>query len=113
MLARTRASMLGIPIPDDPPVTTAIGRELFSLSLMLTYDANLLDFFRVSRTSSAVDFLPRRAAVTGGTMPNDCEEPISSESINTIVLRSLFMPKVSAVSQVDRLSVRNEVKSMS
>jgi len=107
MLARTRASMLGIPIPDDPPVTTAIGKDLLSLSLMLTYDANLLDFFRVSRTSSAVDFLPRRKGVTGDVMPNDCEMPIPIEDTYTSVLRSLFMPEVFAVSRVDRSSVRN------
>ena len=33
MLARTRASMVGMPIPDDPPVTTAMGCFLSSVEL--------------------------------------------------------------------------------
>jgi len=107
MLASARASILGIPIPDDPPVTIAIGRTFLSSSshLMLTYDANLLDFFRVSTTSSAVDFLPRRAGVA---TPNDCERPMSSKNLANIVPRwVVFMAPVLMISRVDSSTVRS------
>lgn len=50
--------MLGIPIPEEPPVTTAMGLSFSLFDSRLTKDASFLVLLRDSRTSSAVDFFP-------------------------------------------------------
>ena len=50
--------MLGIPIPEEPPVTTAMGLSFSLFDSRLIKDASFLVLLRDSRTSSAVDFFP-------------------------------------------------------